>query len=108
MPCRLPDFLDLFVMILTRDQDGSYGEALSKLGRFTMYHGSKSQRLRKLGGLGIRTMREANTAFLTKLGRRLLTEKDKLWSQVPRANYYKNRYDVDMFEPKADASNTWH
>ncbi|KAJ8422385.1 hypothetical protein Cgig2_012101 [Carnegiea gigantea] len=36
-------------------------------------------------------MRETNTAFLTKLGWRLIVEKDKLWSQVLRAKYCNNR-----------------
>ena len=40
---------------------------------------------KEVGGLGFRTMRETNAAFLTKLGWRLLMEKDKLWSLVLQA-----------------------
>ena len=57
------------------------------------------------GGLGFRTMRETNATFLTKLGWRLVVEKDKLWSQVLRARYCNGRCDVDMFQPKKDVSN---
>ncbi|KAJ8430823.1 hypothetical protein Cgig2_034150 [Carnegiea gigantea] len=59
------------------------------------------------GGLGFHTMRETNAAFLTKLGLRLMVEKDKLWSQVLRAKYCNGRCDVDMFQSKTDASNAW-
>ena len=62
---------------------------------------------KKEGGLGFRTIRETNDALLTKLGWRLLVEKDMLWSQVLRAKYCNNHCDIDMFEPKAEASNTW-
>lgn len=34
------------------------------------------------GGLGIRSMCQANAAFLMKFGWRLLAEKDSLWSRV--------------------------
>jgi len=59
------------------------------------------------GGLGFRTMRETNAALFTKLGWRLLIEKDMLWSKVLRAKYCNNRCDIGMFESQADASNTW-
>lgn len=52
-------------------------------------------------------MRQTNAAFLTKLGWRLMVEKDKLWSQVLIAKYCNGRCDVDMFQPKMDASNAY-
>jgi len=58
-------------------------------------------------GLGFKTMRETNAAFLIKLDWKLMVEKHKLWSQVLRAKHCNSRCDIDMFQPKADASNTW-
>ena len=59
-------------------------------------------------GLGFRPMHQANSAFLTKLRLRLLTERDKLWwSRVLPTKYYIGRCDMDMFETKQDCSNTW-
>ncbi|KAJ8432647.1 hypothetical protein Cgig2_011813 [Carnegiea gigantea] len=55
---------------------------------------------KQVGGLGFRTMRENNAAFLSKLGWHLMVEKEKLWSQVLRAKYCNSRCDVDMFQPK--------
>lgn len=46
---------------------------------------------KQAGGLGFRSARETNAAFLTKLGWRLLVEKDKLWSEVLQAKYCQNR-----------------
>lgn len=59
------------------------------------------------GGLGIRAMRQTNTAFLAKLGWRLLTEPKSLWSRVMRAKYCDDRCDLDMFKEKKNASNAW-
>lgn len=63
----------------------------------------KLQRPRDQGGLGIRSARQSNSAFLTKLGWRVLTEPNALWSRVLRAKYC----DIDMFEPKQNMSNVW-
>ncbi|KAJ8441387.1 hypothetical protein Cgig2_009095 [Carnegiea gigantea] len=52
-------------------------------------------------------MRQSNSAFLTKLGWRVLTEKGNLWSRVLRAKYCSGRCDIDMFTPRTDASNAW-
>ncbi|KAJ8440420.1 hypothetical protein Cgig2_017653 [Carnegiea gigantea] len=62
---------------------------------------------KEAGGLEFRPMCHANSAFLTKLGWRLLTEWDKLWSRVLYAKYCKGRCNMDMFEPKQDYSITW-
>ncbi|KAJ8448033.1 hypothetical protein Cgig2_028909 [Carnegiea gigantea] len=58
-------------------------------------------------GLGLQAMRQANSAFLVKLGWRVLSEKDKLWSQVVRAKYCDGRCDIDIFVAKPKASNAW-
>ncbi|PWA44555.1 hypothetical protein CTI12_AA523610 [Artemisia annua] len=65
------------------------------------------QKDRKKGGLGIRSMRQANAAFLTKLGWRMLAEPNSLWSQVLRSKYCKGRCDLDMFSSKKNSSNVW-
>jgi len=52
-------------------------------------------------------MRQANSAFLTKLGFRILVEKDKLWSRVLEAKYCKDQCDIHMFRQRSHASNSW-
>lgn len=37
----------------------------------------------------------------------MLTEPEALWSRVLRQKYCRGRCDVDMFVPKAGASNVW-
>lgn len=59
------------------------------------------------GGLALRSARQTNAAFLTKLGWRVLTEPNALWSRVLRSKYCKGRCDLDMFERKANMSNVW-
>lgn len=55
---------------------------------------------------GLRAMRQTNTAFLTKLGWRLLMEPNSLWSRVLHAKYCDDRCDLDMFKEK-NVSNAW-
>lgn len=55
----------------------------------------------------IRSMREANSAFLSKLGWRVLAEPKSLWSRVLRSKYCEGRCSIDMFKPRRDASNAW-
>ena len=59
------------------------------------------------GGLGIPSARQANAAFLTKLGWRMLTEPNSLWARVLRYKYCQGRCDVDMFQAKNGMSNVW-
>ncbi|KAJ8428721.1 LOW QUALITY PROTEIN: hypothetical protein Cgig2_020942 [Carnegiea gigantea] len=72
-----------------------------------MHHVSWNQILKpkSMGGLGLKAMRQTNSAFLAKL--RLLIERDKLWSQVVRAKYCDGRCDINMFTTKSNASNAW-
>lgn len=65
------------------------------------------QKPRQHGGIGIRSAQQANDAFLTKLGWRVLSEPNALWSRVIRAKYCKGRCDIDMFTSKSGASNVW-
>ncbi|XP_021717958.1 uncharacterized protein LOC110685744 [Chenopodium quinoa] len=65
------------------------------------------QKPKDQGGIGISSAKQANAAFLTKLGWRVLTKPNLLWSRVLRAKYCKGRCDVDMFESKKDMSNVW-
>ncbi|KAL2899374.1 hypothetical protein RDABS01_024456 [Bienertia sinuspersici] len=65
------------------------------------------QKPRDQGGLGLRSARQANSAFLTKLGWRMLTEPTALWSRVLRHKYCKGRCDIDMFQPTSNMSNVW-
>lgn len=55
------------------------------------------------GGLELRSMRQANVAFLAKLGWRLLAEPRKLWARVIRSKYCEGRRDIDMFKRKPDS-----
>ena len=57
------------------------------------------------GGLGLRSMRQVNTAFLMTLGWRLLTEQESLWSRVLRFKYCKGRCHMDMFLERTNVSN---
>ena len=59
------------------------------------------------GGLAIPSARQANSAFLSKLGWRVLTEPNALWARVLRAKYCHGHCDVDMFVPKVGMSNVW-
>lgn len=65
------------------------------------------QKPRDQGGIGMRSARQANSAFLTKLGWRVLTEPNALWSRVLRHKYCKGRCDIDMFTPTTNMSNVW-
>ncbi|XP_074266442.1 uncharacterized protein LOC141589715 [Silene latifolia] len=65
------------------------------------------QKPKSMGGLGIRSSRQSNAAFLTKLGWRVLTEPQTLWARVLRNKYCNGRCDVDMFQPKPNMSNVW-
>lgn len=67
----------------------------------------KIARPRKFGGLGIRSMRHANSAILAKLGWRILQEPNALWARVIRGKYCNNRADVDMFQDSARSSQMW-
>ena len=43
------------------------------------------------GGLGIRKNDDANKALTTKLGWRILTDNDNIWTRIMRDKYVKNK-----------------
>lgn len=67
----------------------------------------KVMKEKKEGGLGIRSLRSMNLAFLAKLGWRLTTQKDALWMQVLQAKYRNNASNEESFIGNQGASNLW-
>lgn len=59
------------------------------------------------GGLGIRSTRKMNTAFLAKLAWRLFTQKESLWAQALGGKYMKGRFHFDNFHARPRQSNVW-
>ena len=62
---------------------------------------------KKHGGLGIRSVKETNVAFMVKLGWRLLISKDELWAKVLQSKYIKGKTSLDKFSKKNRSSNAW-
>ena len=60
-----------------------------------------------MGGLSIVSAKQANAAFETKLGWRVLAEPEKFGARVLRYKYCKGRADLEMFTPKQGMSNIW-
>jgi len=59
------------------------------------------------GGLGLRNMRQLNSAFLIKLGWRIETEPTALWARVLKAKYCKG-HDLDnVVAGRYSCSNAW-
>lgn len=59
------------------------------------------------GGLGIRALRDLNSAFMAKLGWRLIHEPKSLWVGILRHKYCKGRMEVQAFESRPRPSNAW-
>ena len=59
------------------------------------------------GDLGLRKMHEINLAFLTKLGWRMIQDKNSLWVKVLSGNYMKNKVQIKHVQPKHGSSNAW-
>jgi len=64
----------------------------------------KGQRFR---GLGIRFMRQLNSAYLMKLGWRLLTEPSTLWSRVLKEKYGWNKNLNNIEVINSSCTNAW-
>ncbi|KAJ8421609.1 hypothetical protein Cgig2_021851 [Carnegiea gigantea] len=60
------------------------------------------------GGLGLRSMRQVHSAFLAKLGWRILAKKNKLRAQVLLAKYCRGHCDMHTISPIKDTLNAWH
>ena len=48
-------------------------------------------RMKEIGGLGVRGMRNMNLAFMAKLGWRLLTKPNDLWAKVLHFKYIRGK-----------------
>jgi len=59
------------------------------------------------GGLGIRSMRQLNSAYLMKLGWRLKTEPSTLWARLLKEKYCQGRDWENIARRTASVSNAW-
>lgn len=59
------------------------------------------------GGLGFRSLRMVNTAYLMKLGWGLLTNRDALWVQVLRFKYGCGNLNIPSIKCTSRASHLW-
>ena len=60
------------------------------------------------GGLGLKRMKELNSALMTKLAWRLLMEGSKLWALVLRGKYVRGNMAITKLVKKQNSSNAWH
>lgn len=79
----------------------------SKERRCSLVKWEKVTQPKHRGGLGIRSTRDMNVAFMTKLGWRMLTEKDSLWAKVLINKYMGGKRDINSITMKNGASNAW-
>jgi len=63
---------------------------------------------KEAGGLGIRSMRQLNSAFLMKLGWRLKTEPATIWTRLLKEKYCRGRELGNIAGRVHSCSNTWH
>ena len=59
------------------------------------------------GGLGLKNTRDWNLALMTKLGWRLITEKDNLWAKTLTSKYMRGEVETAKFIYKKQSSNAW-
>ncbi|XVF81675.1 hypothetical protein PTKIN_Ptkin15bG0174300 [Pterospermum kingtungense] len=59
------------------------------------------------GGLGFRCLNHMNIAFMSKLGWRMMTEKEALWVKVVAGKYIHGEPRIDNFHHKQGSSNAW-
>lgn len=59
------------------------------------------------GGLGLRSAKNINLAFLTKLGWRIFEEENALWVQVLKTKYLKKGEVPRDWKAKMGCSNAW-
>lgn len=62
---------------------------------------------RKDGGLGLRSMEHMNSAFLSKLGWRLITEDKGLWRDALAAKYMRSKLNIEAIKTKKGVSHIW-
>ena len=63
---------------------------------------------KEYGGLGIRSMRNMNIAFVAKLGWLLITAKNELWASILQTKYVRGKVEIDKLKRKQRTSNAWH
>ncbi|XP_073313583.1 uncharacterized protein [Primulina huaijiensis] len=59
------------------------------------------------GGLGVKRLHPRNLAFKTKLGWRLMEEKDSFWARVLKGKYMQTAPNGQELQAKQGASNAW-
>ncbi|XP_031103194.1 uncharacterized protein LOC116006838 [Ipomoea triloba] len=59
------------------------------------------------GGLGLRSAKEMNIAFMAKLGWQIATNSDSLWVQVLKEKYAHGKMGFEAISPKRACSNAW-
>jgi len=59
------------------------------------------------GGLGLRSMRQLNSAFLMKLGWRMQAESSTLWARILHEKYGRGRDWTYLIDRRYPCSNTW-
>jgi len=62
---------------------------------------------KRQGGLGLRSMRQLNSACFSKLGWRLLDVEESLWTRVLTSKYERGRKALDIFQAKPGDSSLW-
>jgi len=101
LPCSICDDLDKRIRRFL--WGGTTLERKPHLVNWAMVIKEKSQ-----GGLGIRSMRQLNSAYLMKLGWRLKTEHSTLWVRLIQDKYGRGR-DLDSLVGRpCSGSNAWH
>ena len=72
-----------------------------------LVHWNTVTKPKALGGLGIHAMRQLNSAFLAKLGWRVLHEPDSFWVRVLHAKYCRGRSGLEALSSKTSDSHVW-
>lgn len=62
---------------------------------------------KRCGGLGIRTARNMNTAFMMKAGWNLYSNRSDLWVEVVRSKYKCGHHDFPVVKRRGNASALW-
>ncbi|KAJ8444213.1 LOW QUALITY PROTEIN: hypothetical protein Cgig2_028094 [Carnegiea gigantea] len=107
-----------YVMQTCRLPRGTCDEINRKIQRF-LWAGTSTERKPHLvawatvtrplreGGLGINSMRELNSAYMAKLGWRMVLEPKALWAKVLKQKYCKEGIGYYHFSPGCKPSNAW-
>lgn len=72
--------------------------------KMTGVHWDRVGQPKKISGIGIRKAKENNKALIMKLGWGLLTQPDKLWVQILKGKYVKDKGHPPVVITKPNAS----